>query len=175
MWSFPERLSTDPKAPPVLRTDYRENRSAGCGARPSRVPIDFGMRLLAETGVAPLRKVIDVSGDGPNSSGRPVVLARDEAASLGVTINGLPIMLKRPSGFGDMEDLDLYYRDCVSPGKEHSSCRCANVRNSPTRSEPRSCVKSPVPRRVTLVKPAQATSSAMCSARGNSGWDQWRN
>jgi hypothetical protein len=34
----------------------------------------------------------------------------------GITINGLPIMLKRPSGFGDMENLDLYYRDCVIGG-----------------------------------------------------------
>ena len=58
----------------------------------------FRHASLGETSVAPLRKVIDVSGDGPNSSGRPVVLARDEAASLGVTINGLPIMLKRPIG-----------------------------------------------------------------------------
>ena len=42
--------------------------------------------------------------------------ARDEAVSKGITINGLPIMLKRPSGFGDMENLDLYFRDCVIGG-----------------------------------------------------------
>jgi hypothetical protein len=79
--------------------------------------IDFGVKLLAETGVSPMRKVIDISGDGPNSSGRSVVAARDEATAQGVTINGLPIMLKRPSGFGDMENLDLYYRDCVIGGE----------------------------------------------------------
>lgn len=137
--------------------------------------IDFGMRLLSETGVAPLRKVIDVSGDGPNSSGRPVVLARDEAALLGVTINGLPIMLKRPSGFGDMEDLDLYYRDCVIAGQ---GAFIVPVRE---RSQFADAVRTKIVREIAggpeghLVKPAQATSSAMCSARGNSGWDQWRN
>jgi hypothetical protein len=78
--------------------------------------IDFSLGLLSQSGVEPLRQVIDISGDGPNSSGRTVTLARDEAVAKGVTINGLPIMLKRPTGFGDMEHLDLYYRDCVIGG-----------------------------------------------------------
>lgn len=79
--------------------------------------IDFSARLLEESGVTPLRQVIDISGDGPNSSGRTVTFARDEAVARGITINGLPIMLKRPSGFGDMEHLDHYYRDCVIGGQ----------------------------------------------------------
>lgn len=79
--------------------------------------IDFAAKLLDQVGVMAMRKVIDISGDGPNSSGRSVVEARDEATARGITINGLPIMLKRPSGFGDMEDLDLYYRDCVIGGQ----------------------------------------------------------
>jgi hypothetical protein len=79
--------------------------------------IDFGVKLLDQTGITAVRKVIDISGDGPNSSGRSVVEARDAATARGITINGLPILLKRPSGFGDMEDLDLYYRDCVIGGQ----------------------------------------------------------
>ncbi|HEX2554420.1 MAG TPA: DUF1194 domain-containing protein [Microvirga sp.] len=78
--------------------------------------IDFSAKLLEQTGAEPLRKVVDVSGDGPNSSGRSPALARDEAVAKGITINGLPIMLKRPTGFGDMENLDHYYRDCVIGG-----------------------------------------------------------
>jgi hypothetical protein len=78
--------------------------------------IDFGLRLLGESGVDPLRRVIDVSGDGPNNTGRMVTLARDEAVRQGVTINGLPFMLKRPTGYGDIENLDLYYQDCVIGG-----------------------------------------------------------
>ena len=34
----------------------------------------------------------------------------------GITINGLPIMLKRPDGLWDIDDLDLYFRDCVIGG-----------------------------------------------------------
>jgi Protein of unknown function (DUF1194) len=79
--------------------------------------IDFSARLLDDSGVEAMRRVIDVSGDGPNSSGRTVSLARDAAVAKGITINGLPIMLKRPSGFGDMEHLDHYYRDCVIGGQ----------------------------------------------------------
>ena len=45
-----------------------------------------------------------------------MTFARDEAVANGITINGLPIMLKRPSGQGDMEDLDLYFRHCVVGG-----------------------------------------------------------
>ena len=40
--------------------------------------------------------MIDVSGDGANNQGRPVTHARDEAIAKGITINGLPIMLKKP-------------------------------------------------------------------------------
>ena len=61
-------------------------------------------------------QVIDVSGDGANDSGRTVTLARDEALARGITINGLPIMLKWPDGPWDIEDLDLYFRDCVIGG-----------------------------------------------------------
>jgi hypothetical protein len=78
--------------------------------------IDFSVGLFGESGVDALRRVIDISGDGPNNTGRIVTLARDEAVGKGITINGLPFMLKRPSGRGEIEDLDLYYRDCVIGG-----------------------------------------------------------
>jgi hypothetical protein len=74
------------------------------------------VRLFNESGVIPLRRVIDISGDGPNNRGRPVTLARDEAVAKGITINGLPFMLKEPSGFGDIPNLDLYFEDCVIGG-----------------------------------------------------------
>jgi hypothetical protein len=77
--------------------------------------IETSLRLLDESGVIPMREVIDIAGDGPNNEGRPVTLARDEALARGVTINGLPIMLKRP-GYLDIEDLDNYYIDCVIGG-----------------------------------------------------------
>jgi hypothetical protein len=64
-----------------------------------------------------IRRVIDVSGDGPNNHGPLVVVARDEVLSKGISINGLPIMLKRPSfSTMDIERLDEYYEDCVIGG-----------------------------------------------------------
>lgn len=63
------------------------------------------------------RRVVDVSGDGPNNQGEAVEAARDELLERGVTINGLPLMLKRPSlAMTDIGDLDAYYRDCVIGG-----------------------------------------------------------
>src|SRR5262249_46606711 len=63
------------------------------------------------------RKVIDVSGDGPNNSGLPVRPVRDRVVASGITINGLPIML--PNNGTDpygIPNLDAYYRDCVVGG-----------------------------------------------------------
>jgi hypothetical protein len=88
----------------------RASRTSVSGA------IDYSVGLLAGSGLAPTRQVIDVSGDGPNNQGRVVTAARDEAVAKGITINGLPIMLKAP-GPWDIEDLDLYYRDCVIGGQ----------------------------------------------------------
>ncbi len=78
--------------------------------------IDFGVRLLRESGVEAPRRVIDISGDGANNQGRPVTEARNEAVAQGLTINGLPIMLKRATSYWDVTDLDVYYRDCVIGG-----------------------------------------------------------
>ena len=78
--------------------------------------IDFGAQLLEESGVEPLRRVIDISGDGANNQGRLVTEARDAALARGITINGLPIMLKRSSSYWDVAELDGYYRDCVIGG-----------------------------------------------------------
>jgi hypothetical protein len=79
--------------------------------------IDHAVALLDQSGVQPLRRVIDISGDGPNNTGRMVTLARNDAIAKGITINGLPFMLKRPTGFGDIENLDWYYQDCVIGGQ----------------------------------------------------------
>ncbi|MGY2047087.1 DUF1194 domain-containing protein [Methylobacterium sp. JK268] len=78
--------------------------------------LDFAVGLLGNTGFAPLRRVIDVSGDGPNNQGRAVTAARDDAVARGIVINGLPLMIREPSGPWDIRDLDVYYRDCVIGG-----------------------------------------------------------
>jgi hypothetical protein len=61
------------------------------------------------------RRAIDISGDGPNSRGQQMPLARNLVLLTGVTINGLAVMLPGhdPSG---AEDLGEYYRQCVIGG-----------------------------------------------------------
>jgi hypothetical protein len=78
--------------------------------------LDFSAGLLAESGLFAARQVIDVSGDGANNNGRNVSEARADVLAKGITINGLPIMVKEPRGYWDIKDLDLYYRDCVIGG-----------------------------------------------------------
>ncbi|WP_262272749.1 DUF1194 domain-containing protein [Microvirga yunnanensis] len=78
--------------------------------------IDFGVQQLREGAVRATRRAIDISGDGANNQGRMVTLARNEALAHDVTINGLPIVLKRPAGTWETAELDLYFRDCVIGG-----------------------------------------------------------
>jgi hypothetical protein len=77
----------------------------------------FGAALFERSGYRGIRRVIDISGDGANNNGPLVAPARDEVIAKGITINGLPIMLKRPTpGTLDLDELDVYYEDCVIGG-----------------------------------------------------------
>ncbi|MBL4721568.1 MAG: DUF1194 domain-containing protein [Alphaproteobacteria bacterium] len=80
--------------------------------------IEFALPQFATNAFEGTRQVIDVSGDGPNNTGGLVTAAREAAQALGVTVNGLPIINGRisPSGWPQMKDLDLYYKDCVITG-----------------------------------------------------------
>lgn len=82
--------------------------------------IDFAVPLFEGNGFAGDRRVIDVSGDGPNNRGRPVTLARDAALGQGVVINGLPILNDRPQPFNlptpNEMALDRYYAENVIGG-----------------------------------------------------------
>ncbi len=96
----------------IARAPYRRAyRTSISGA------LHFAGPLFEESGYRGIRRVIDVSGDGVNNQGMPVTLIRDEVLAKGVTINGLPIMLKRPTAARmDIENLDVYYEDCVIGG-----------------------------------------------------------
>jgi hypothetical protein len=71
--------------------------------------IDQGVALLSQSPYQSQRRTIDISGDGPNSSGRSLIRARDEAVRQGISINGLPIM-------SIVRDLDKYYYSTVIGG-----------------------------------------------------------
>jgi hypothetical protein len=72
--------------------------------------------LFDSSGFKGKRRVIDVSGDGPNNDGPPVTEMRDALVAKGITINGLPIMIKAATGWFDLENLDQYYEECVIGG-----------------------------------------------------------
>lgn len=103
---FAERLLVEPRS--------AANRTA-IGAA-----IDASVRLLDTTVVESERRVIDVSGDGTNTNGRPPVLARDDAVAAGITINALAIFKPGSGNVGGLrgEPLDRYYeRDVIGgPG-----------------------------------------------------------
>ncbi|MEE8276345.1 MAG: DUF1194 domain-containing protein [Alphaproteobacteria bacterium] len=80
--------------------------------------IDYAVPLFENNGYEGTRRVIDVSGDGYNNIGRPVIEARDAAVATGITINGLPIINDRPNPFGrpPPANLDTYYENYVIGG-----------------------------------------------------------
>jgi hypothetical protein len=83
--------------------------------------LDFSRAYFTKSGVIAERRVIDVSGDGTNNSGRPVLDARDEATAVGITINGLAILNEHPNpGYfahtQPPEGLPEYYRQNVIGG-----------------------------------------------------------
>ena len=79
--------------------------------------LSFTSGLFEGNGYQSMRQVIDVSGDGPNNMGSPVLDARAAALAKGITINGLPIMLHtRYDGMFSIGDLDVYYENCVIGG-----------------------------------------------------------
>lgn len=64
-----------------------------------------------------LRRVIDVSGDGPNNHGAPVLAARADTLSRGIVVNGLPVMIRDGRRrWSVVQELDLYYETCVIGG-----------------------------------------------------------
>ena len=104
--------TADAVANEIMKTPIRRaSRTSISGA------INFAMPLFDENPYRGLRRVIDISGDGPNNNGSPVTIARDAALEKGITINGLPIMVKEPSySTMDIDNLDFYYEDCVIGG-----------------------------------------------------------
>jgi hypothetical protein len=79
--------------------------------------LGFAAGLFEHSGVKGVRRVIDVSGDGPNNAGGPLPAMREAVLAKGIVINGLPIMLKLAQpGFFDLGNLDRYYADCVIGG-----------------------------------------------------------
>ena len=65
--------------------------------------LGFGADLFAESQYRGTKRVIDISGDGPNNQGEPIEIARDAVIRQGITINGLPLMTT--GGFSSAYDV----------------------------------------------------------------------
>ncbi len=70
----------------------------------------YGARSLRDNPFQGRRRVIDISGDGPDKDGVAAMLGRDLAVAEGITVNGLPILsFDRPT-------LDIFFMDNVIGG-----------------------------------------------------------
>jgi hypothetical protein len=82
--------------------------------------IKFAVPLFEQNPYRGSRRIIDISGDGPNNSGDPVATARDTALQQGIVITGLPVVINAmPAGQADInhiDHIDWYYEDCVIGG-----------------------------------------------------------
>ena len=84
--------------------------------------VDHAVQMLAESGLAATRRVIDVCGDGTNNSGREITDARDAAVRAGITVNGLAIINDHPVSWTSAHvqppgGLSNYYRHNVTGGQ----------------------------------------------------------
>src|SRR4051794_30638053 len=113
----PWRLVDGPETADAFAADIGRARYTRASRTSISTALLFVAPLFEGSGYRGVRRVIDVSGDGVNNNGPVVTVARDEVLARGITINGLPIMLKRPNiSTLDIDQLDVYYEDCVIGG-----------------------------------------------------------
>jgi hypothetical protein len=75
-------------------------------------------RLIERNGFEGWRKVIDFSGDSPNSfSGPSISAARDEVVAAGITINALPILCRFCDTAARFPDLAEIYEERIIGGR----------------------------------------------------------
>jgi hypothetical protein len=113
----PWRVIDGPETADAFVADIARARYTRASRTSVSTALLYGASLFDNSGYRGLRRVIDVSGDGVNNNGPLVTMARDEVLAKGITINGLPIILKRQmtSSF-DIDNLDIYFEDCVIGG-----------------------------------------------------------
>jgi Protein of unknown function (DUF1194) len=78
--------------------------------------LETGSLLLqsSENAITGRRRVIDVSGDGPNNAGNPMTDVHDKVIGQGIVVNGLPVMDEQANGY--YPNVDKYYAACVAGG-----------------------------------------------------------
>jgi hypothetical protein len=79
--------------------------------------LELGSTLIeaSATDIVATRRVIDVSGDGPNNDGNAMREVHDRIVGQGIVVNGLPVMDDNANGY--YPELDKYYAACVAGGR----------------------------------------------------------
>jgi len=119
-WSYSEQAVVVPwrilSSPASVTSFAAEIASTGRVLMPAntslRRAIAFSERLLEDAPFVADRKVIDISGDGPESFPAIFAPVQGDALQKGITINGLPI--RRENRYP--KDIAGYYRDYVIGG-----------------------------------------------------------
>jgi len=110
-----DKASADAFADALLKAPSGFGRGTAIGET-----IALAAQLIETNELEGTRRAIDISGDGPNNTGRPVAEVRDEIAARGFVINGLPIVTDE-YGTGEWGayygELDKYYMNCVIGGR----------------------------------------------------------
>ncbi len=103
---------------PQSAADFADRLSAAPVQRSGRTSISealqVSLQVLEISPFVSFRRVVDISSDGLNNSGRRVDRVRDLLLYHGVVINGLPLLTG--SETGPAENLDVYFADCVTGG-----------------------------------------------------------
>lgn len=114
----PWTLLESPEQAVAIAAQITANLEAALSRTSISGALDHAAQSIEDNAFDGLRRVIDVSGDGPNNQGDAVTRARDRVLAKGMTINGLPLMTTDDSFTArfNIDDLDAYYTACVIGG-----------------------------------------------------------
>ncbi len=106
------RIIDTPESAHALADEIEQTpRAFDAGGTSIHDGLMFAIGQFSSCPCLPLRQVVDVSGDGRESTGLRVTAARDAALALGITVNSLAILNEEPK-------LDAYYRDHLIGGPD---------------------------------------------------------
>ncbi|MDP1699864.1 MAG: DUF1194 domain-containing protein [Aestuariivirga sp.] len=120
--TVPWRVIDGPEAAQAFASELAEQPAA-----PFRRGTSISSALVFSAGLfegGSIRRVIDISGDGPNNAGGMVTVARDAVVAQGIVINGLPMLI---SPAQVLPPLDRYFVDCVIGGEGSFSLPVTSV------------------------------------------------
>lgn len=111
------RIIDSPQAALDFSADLAAQPLIGGATTSISAALRFSAAMFDTLKVAADRRIIDISGDGPNSSGSHVAPSRDQVVAGGIVINGIPILIDQsPLDMATGATLTDYYRDCVIGG-----------------------------------------------------------